>query len=391
VTKSPASPLRGISSEANMKKDSLRFGAWLRASLLSCTSTSLFFWSAASPAQPKQFDVTKLADGVYAFVWKDVLKNPIEGNSMFIVNQHDVVVVDTAFFEETARVMAAELKKITPLPVRYVINTHWHDDHHGGNAVYKDLWPGAEIISHRDTRTDIIEKTYGTRIKNIARVEEQLKKYERWLVEGKDDEGKAIDDARKKRIVDVTTFYRESNPKLRNLRESPPDITMTDLLVLQRGERRIEIRWLGLGNTRGDVVVFMPKERIVASGDLFVLPIPFAFGSFYEQWAETMGRLDALEADVIMPGHGPIQRDRVALRQIRALLTEFVDEVKKAAAEGLSLEDTRKRVALKDWREKFAGDDTDRQRAFGAFVLDAAMERMYRQAKGEADPPFPLN
>jgi cyclase len=374
-----------------MLKFSSRFATWVRPALGACATVSVLLWSAASPAQPKQFEIAKLADGVHAFVWKDVLKNPIEGNSLFIVNQHDVVVVDTAFFEESARVMAAELKKITPLPVRYVINTHWHDDHHGGNAVYKELWPGAEIISHRDTRTDIIEKTYGARVKNIARVEEQLKKYERWLAEGKDDEGKVIDDARKKRIVDVTAFYRESNPKLRNLRESPPDITMTDALVLQRGDRRIEIRWLGLGNTRGDVVVFLPKERIVASGDLFVLPVPFAFGSFYEQWAETMGRLDALEADVIVPGHGPIQRDRVALRQIRALLTEFVGEVKKAVAEGLSFEDTRKRVALKDWREKFAGDDPDRQRAFGAFVLDAAMERMYRQAKGEADPPFPLN
>jgi cyclase len=372
-----------------MEKCGTRFVARWRGLLGGGAAAWLLLWGAATQAQPKQYEVIPLAEGVHAFVWKDVLKNPIEGNAMFIINQHDVVVVDTAFFEESARVMAAELKKLTPLPVRYVINTHWHDDHHGGNAVYKDLWPGAEVISHRDTRADIVDKTYGTRTKNIARVEDQLKKFERWLAEGKDDEGKPVDESRRTRIADVAAFYRESNPKLRALRESPPDITMTDLLVLERGERRIEIRWLGLGNTRGDVVVFLPKERIVASGDLFVLPVPFAFGSYYEQWAQTLGRLDALEADVIMPGHGPVQRDRVALREIRALLTEFVAEVKKAAAEGLSLEETRKRVALKDWREKFAGTDESRQRAFGAFVLDAAMERMYRQAKGEADPPFP--
>ena len=341
----------------------------------------------ATPRPPKQYDVVKLAEGVHAFVWKNALQNPIEGNALFIINEKDVVVVDTALFEDSARLMTAELKKLTPLPVRYVINTHWHDDHHGGNALYKELWPGAEIISHRDTRADIIDRTYATRVKNIARVDEQLAKFERWIAQGKDDDGKAIDEARRKRIDDVTAFYRESGPKLRALREMPPDVTMTDLMVIERGSRRIEIRWLGLGNTRGDVVVFLPRERIVASGDLFVLPIPFAFGSYYEHWVDTLGRLDALEADVILPGHGPIQRDRVALREVRSLLGAFVGEVKKATADGLSLEETRKRVALTDWREKFAGADQDRQRAFGAFVLDAAMERLYRQAKGEADPP----
>jgi hypothetical protein len=58
-------------------------------------------------------------------------------------------------------VMAAELRTVTPKPVRYVVNTHWHDDHHSGNAVYLELWPDVQFIAHRDTRIDIIEKTYG--------------------------------------------------------------------------------------------------------------------------------------------------------------------------------------------------------------------------------------
>ncbi|MBL8524461.1 MAG: hypothetical protein JNN20_12290, partial [Betaproteobacteria bacterium] len=171
------------------------------------------------------------------------------------------------------------------------------------------------------------------------------------------------------------------------LRESPPTLTFVDKLVLQRGERRIELLWLGMGNTRGDVVVFLPKERIVATGDLLVLPIPFAFGSYYEEWAATLGRVDALGADLLLPGHGPVQRDREALRAVQAMLQALVREVKAVVADGASLEETRKRVTLADWKEKFAADDKTRQIAFASFVLQAAIERVWRQARGEPDPP----
>ncbi len=343
--------------------------------------------AAQEALRAKAYDVVKLAEGVHAFVWRNPLENPIEGNSLFIINEHDVVVVDTGIFAETGRLMAAEVKKLTTLPVRYVVNTHWHDDHHGGNAAYRELWPGAEIIAHRDTRTDIIERTYAVRPKSIARMEEALAKYERWLANGKDDEGKVLDEDRRRRVVDVVAFYRADLPKFNGLREAPPTLTFADKMVLQRGDRRIELIWLGLGNTRGDVVVYLPRERVVATGDLLVLPIPFAFGSYYEEWAGTLARLDALDADILLPGHGPIQRDHVALRSVQALLQALVSEVKAAVADGASLEETRKRVTLADWKEKFAADDKTKQVAFASFVLQAAIERLWRQARGEADPP----
>ena len=77
----------------------------------------------------------------------------------------------------TARVMAAELRKLTDRPVRYVVTTHWHDDHHGGNEVYRELWPGVEFVAHRDTREDILAQTYAPRPKEIADLEAQAKKY----------------------------------------------------------------------------------------------------------------------------------------------------------------------------------------------------------------------
>ena len=100
------------------------------------------------------YEVVRLADGVHGFVWKNPFADPIQGNALFIINDRDVVVVDTGLLPSTARVMAAELRKLTAKPVRYVINTHWHDDHHTGNGVYRELWPEVEFIGHRDTRAE---------------------------------------------------------------------------------------------------------------------------------------------------------------------------------------------------------------------------------------------
>ncbi|MBL8513164.1 MAG: MBL fold metallo-hydrolase [Betaproteobacteria bacterium] len=342
--------------------------------------------SAQSPRPEKQYDVVKLADGVHAFLWKNPLENPIEGNALIIVNKDDVVLVDTGVFAETGELLAREIRKLTPLPVRYVVNTHWHDDHHGGNSAIGKHWPGAEVIGHRDTRTDIIERSYKVRPKTIAGYEKSLEKYQRWKATGKDDDGKPLDAGRKERVADLVAFLSADLPKFKGLRETPPTLTFADKMVLTRGERRIELIWLGLGNTRGDIVVFLPKERIAASGDLFVLPIPFAFFSYYEHWIDTLAKLDALEADIIVPGHGPVQRDRVALKSVRGLLEALVKEVKAAVADGATLEETKKRVTLADWKEKFAGTDKTRQAAFSSFVLAAATERLWRQARGEPDP-----
>jgi glyoxylase-like metal-dependent hydrolase (beta-lactamase superfamily II) len=361
---------------------SLRNGfSLLAACMLTCSTL------AQSPRPEKQFEIATLAEGVHAFLWKNPLENPIEGNALIIVNEDDVVLVDTGVFAETGEILAREIRTLTPLPVRYVVNTHWHDDHHGGNSAILKHWPGAEIISHRDTRTDIIERSYKVRPKTIAGYEQSLTKYGRWKATGKDDDGKPLDAGRKERVADLVAFLSADLPKFKGLRETPPTLTFADKMVLTRGERRIELIWLGLGNTRGDIVVFLPKERIVASGDLFVLPIPFAFGSYYEHWVETLGKLDALEADIIVPGHGPVQRDRVALKSVRGLLAALVKEVKAAVADGATLEETRKRVTLAEWKEKLAGDDKGRQAAFSSFVLAAAIERLWHQARGEPDPP----
>lgn len=337
----------------------------------------------------KALDVLPLASGVYGLVWREPLADPIESNVLVVVNDADVLVVDSCLFPSSARRVAAEIRRLTPKPVRTLVNTHWHDDHHGGNAVFAELWPGLEIVAHAETRAAILEHTYAARPKVLAQYREESARMARWAESGVDDDGKPLVERRRKRAGELAALLATSVAELGSAREMPPSLTFDDSLVLHRGGRTIEVRWLGRGNTAGDTVVVLPQERIAATGDLLVAPIPFGFGSYYREWIETLGRLDALPVDTLFLAHGAPQRDRAYLHQVQGLLRSLVDETKAAVAAGLSLEATREKVRLAEWRARFVGTGESAEalgRAFDAFVLAPAVARAWRQARGE-DPP----
>lgn len=339
---------------------------------------------AAGDIGAKPFEIVTLAEGIHGFVWSEPLAQPIDGNALFIVNDRDVVVVDSSGFPSNARRMIAELRKLTDKPVSFVVNTHWHDDHHGGNYLYRQEWPGVQFIGHHDTRPDILARSYGDRPKDLAELEESARTMERWIAQGKDDAGKPMDDRRKARARVLIGEVRAAGVEIASIEQAPPDLTFADRLVLHRGERTIELLWLGRGNTRGDVVVLLPKERIVATGDLLVYPIPFAFFCYYEEWIATLGKLDALPADVLFLMHGQPQRDRTYLHQVRDLLTSLVDQTKAAAAAGLTPEQAKETITFEDWKQRFAGDDEEKKRAFDAFFVAPSVERALKQAQGDA-------
>jgi len=339
----------------------------------------------AGEVSGKTYDIVKLADGVFGFVWAEPLRDPIEGNALFIINESDVVVVDTGILPVSARAMVAELEKLTDRPVRYVVNTHWHDDHVNGNQVYQDRWPGVEFIAHRNTRTDVIEQVIDVRESILADMGPVLEKYQRWADTGLDDEGEPLAEKRRNRAREIADLYRLCIPEFETLRPVPPTLTFDDSLVIHRGARRIVISCLGLGNTRGDAVVILPRERIAATGDLMVYPIPFGIGSYYKEWIETLARVDSLGVDTMFFGHGPPQHDRAFLHEVQDLLRALVLAVEEAVAGGATLEETQTRVTLADWKERLARGDEGRARAFDAFFVQPAVERAWRQARGEPD------
>jgi len=110
-----------------------------------------------------RFDVQPLGDSVYAIIRREPMGFAVNGNSLVIVCDSDVVVVDTDFTRDAANEVIAAIRRITPKPVRFVVNTHWPDDHVMGNQAYQDAFPGIQFIAHENTRDGILNDAVANR------------------------------------------------------------------------------------------------------------------------------------------------------------------------------------------------------------------------------------
>ena len=339
---------------------------------------------AAAGDDPDAYDVLRLAEGVYGLVWREQPIHP-EPNVLIVIDESDVLVVDSSMFPSTAATVIREIKKLTPKPVRYVVNTHWHDDHVFGNFVYRQTWPAVEFVAHPNTRTDAAARAFGAIPKDVAQNAANLEKYQAMLRTGKRDDGTPLGDAGRKRVERAVGYFQRYAREVGSIRTVLPDVTYDRHLTLHRGSRTIELHHLGRGNTRGDVVVYLPKERILATGDLVVSPTPFGIGSYYAEWIDTLGKLMELDAATLFLSHGSIQHDFGYVRTLKDLLAALVSRVSAEVQRGSSLEAVRASVTLADWRERLARGDEVIARTFDAYFVAPAVERAYRQARGEPD------
>jgi glyoxylase-like metal-dependent hydrolase (beta-lactamase superfamily II) len=140
-----------------------------------------------------------------------------------------------------------------------------------------------------------------------------------------------------------------------------PDMTFEREMNLNLGNRPVEIKYLGRGNTPGDVVVFRPKERILITGDIVVHPIPHLCSGYPSEWVQTLGRLIDLDPQTIIPGHGDVLHDLTYPRRVQKLLSDVVAEVRHSLYEqgnGKPLDDIRKQVEREMNFDSFAANST---------------------------------
>src|SRR4029077_14775463 len=155
-------------------------------------SLLLFLVAICAAAAPNEdlFDIKPIADGVYAAIAKPAYK--VNCNAAIIVLGDGVLVVDTHSKPSAARALIEQIKKLTPKPVKFVVNTHFHWDHYQGNEAYPSSWPaGVEIISSEATRENI-ERIGIPRIKNeIVNMPQEIANLKRELEKASAAEQKA--------------------------------------------------------------------------------------------------------------------------------------------------------------------------------------------------------
>jgi len=290
----------------------------------------------------KAYKFNKVRDDVYHAVGTGALT--VGSNSAIIINDSDVTLVDSHISPAAAWVLLDELKSITPKPVRYVINTHFHYDHSHGNQIFGN---DVEIIGHEFTRDTLLHesqnKLFSQYIAGLPNAVENLKN--RLAAE--------TDPARKATLETQLEAAEANRASQAELRTTPPTITIKDKMTLYRGSREIQLLYLGRGHTGGDVVVYLPKERLVCSGDLMTNGLANMVDGFADEWVNSLDELKKLDFDMILPGHGEAFSGKEKITAYQAYLRDIWSQVGKLKQQGVPAEDAAKRVDLTAHKTQF--------------------------------------
>jgi glyoxylase-like metal-dependent hydrolase (beta-lactamase superfamily II) len=315
------------------------------------------------------FELTPVADGVYAALARP--RTPINCNAAVIVYDEGVLVVDTHSRPSSARALIEQIKSVTDKPVRYAVNSHFHWDHAQGNHAYPVAFPKqVAIVASEATRESLI--TMG-----MQRVKEQIDNGPRQIDDVKKRLAATQDPGAQATLRDELRQQEEYLSEIRSLELTLPDLTFDKSLILHRPDRDVVLLFLGRGHTSGDVVAYLPKQRVVATGDLLHGWMPYMGDSYPPEWVATLDALDKLDFDHIIGGHGSV-KPKAHLRFFRNYLADLIAEVRRARDRGDSLEQASGSVAAALAPKYEAGMDGRFAESVGANI-----EKVYKDLEAK--------
>lgn len=331
-------------------------------------------------------DLVQLDTGVFAAIRKEPVSLAVNSNSLIVVRDTDVVVVDAQFTRAATQETIAAIRGITKKPVGYVINTHWHDDHVAGNQVYQDSFPSVHFVMQENTAADLPTLGATNRKNQVQGAPPVAARFERLLSMGLGIDSTTATPLERSAVASAIRIVWQYLAEAPGFRSITATDTVRRRMTLGRGRQRIDILWFGHANTRGDLVVHLPARGIVATGDLVVAPIPFAFNSYPESWISVLDSLLALNPRVLVPGHGPVMHDAGYVRSVRGWLSRITRETSAVASRHDSLGTALRTVTLDDVRREISGDEKWMNYLFRRFFIGPAVRSAYEQVRDRRDP-----
>jgi len=245
-------------------------------------------------AESPHFALKQLAEGVYAAIASDT---GYAVSNAGIVDLGDSVLIFDTFLSPRA---AADLRRaalvLTGKPIGYVVNSHFHNDHIRGNQVFS----GAYIVSTVNTRKAIAENEPEEILWENEHARSRLAEARKtWITES--DTGRIAEDKFWMKYYESIVDSHDS------LKTVLPDMTFEGKLVLRSSGRSVELIEEGGGHTESDVILYLPLEHIVFTGDLvFIDRHPYLPDGSPDGWLKSLERIEALDPSIVIPGHGPV-------------------------------------------------------------------------------------
>lgn len=327
----------------------------------------------------------RVADGIFAITHDNATEVWPNGNTGVVVGDDGVLVFDADYLPSRARADIALIRKVTALPVRYVVISHLHRDHNGGTSAYREAFPNAVIVSGPQTREFIsINRAATARQGAMAGspLRATLAALEARAANAHDTTGRALTAAE---MADLNRNIRERRVEMEDLTHLDvivPNLTVSHAIDVFLGARRVTIRDRGRANSPDDVTAFVPDARVLFTGDIVVeAPVPYTGATWPVEWAQVLRDLEALPAAAIVPGHGPVMRDAAYLAATRELIEDVNRQVASLLRQGLTLDQIQARVdaakhraAVPEWLHASNED--------WAVTLHALIERSWHELRG---------
>jgi glyoxylase-like metal-dependent hydrolase (beta-lactamase superfamily II) len=297
----------------------------------------------------KAYRFEKIADGVFFATGTGVMTTM--SNSLVIVNSDHTMLVDTSVTPAAARALVAQVREeITPRPIKYVFNSHYHFDHAHGNQIFGD---DVEIVGHEFIRkmhlSNVIQQRTNRSFTEV--LPNQIAQMKQRIAQTTDPKERAT--------LETGLSVTEAHAKaVQEVVPKPPNVTFTDTMVIHKGGREVQVLFLGRGHTGGDTMIFLPAERIVFTGDFFegrpgAGILSYLGDAFIDEWPASLERLKAIPFDIIVPGHGLPLRERHQIDDFQNYLREFWKQASALRAQGLTPQQATDKIDLSQFTKQY--------------------------------------
>ncbi len=244
--------------------------------------------AAAEPA------VKPIGRGLYAYI----SDNDASANSTFLVGDAGILVVDTGLNATEGSKLLGAIRRVSGLPVKYIVNTHYHPDHQGGNAV---VGPSAVVISTDFTRE--------------------------------------------------RTLALQKEPGMKAFHFALTDLTFQQQLTLHLEPYTVQIYFPGKAHTSGDALVYFPEQRAISMGDLFLnRSSPAMDDGSVESWIHALDHVLELPLDNVVPGHFELAT-KSELRRFRDYLNDLYQQVQALKQTNKTLEQVRQDIHMEKYSD----------------------------------------
>jgi cyclase len=301
-----------------------------------CIVALLLGSSISSFAADNIFQIKRVADGVYAAIATRTFR--INCNAVIVLMDNGVLVVDAESTPSAAREIIAGIKQLTDKPVQYVVITHFHGDHFQGTEAYVQTWPSVQIISSEATRDGIATMGASRLEREILELPARIDKLKTDLQQAKDPQTK---DQIKTSLSQAQAYYIE----VKNLHVVLPTLLVDHKMIFQGKTRTVEILRPGRAHTEGDLFVYVPDAKVIATGDALHSGAPTLTDASPFDWIRTLDAVEKLDFQTVIGGHGDVIQGKGTFDLWKQYLAELMEDAVKANSQGETLDEARKTLA----------------------------------------------